>query len=204
MADFPTVPIAPGVPALPREAGVSAFLPALMTGDLVLGLGLVGPQWGVFSGGSPILVPDNIVDFGFRNTAAIMDYPLEEGAFGTYNKVANPFDTKVRMTVGRSEAARQAFLAEVDAVQKSLDLFDVVTPSKTYTSVNVVHYDYNQRAERGVGLLTVDLWLREVRVTATSSFSNTQSPSGASPQNGGAPQTATPPPADAAQLPAVR
>lgn len=198
MADFPNVPLAPGVPPVLRLPGALQLVPELLFEDLVGGMfGDLGPQWGIFLGGAPVLSPDSIADFGYKEQWAICDYPLEQGAFQSYNKVAIPFDARVRITVGSSEEARRAVLEQVAAIAQTLDLYDVVTPEKTYPSCNVVHYDYQRRSNRGVGLLTIDIWLREVRVTAGVGFGlgSVASPSAASPVNGGAPQTQTPTPA---------
>jgi hypothetical protein len=60
-----------------------------------------------------------------------------------------------------------------------------VTPEQVYSSVNITHYDYRRTSTNGVGLLTVDVWGTQVRVTGDAAFSQTQAPSGADPVNGG-------------------
>jgi hypothetical protein len=74
-------------------------------------------------------------------------------------------------------------LDSVAAIAGDLNLYNVRTPEATYADVNVVHYDYRRTARNGVGLIEVDVWVREVRVTGLSTFGNTALPSGADPAN---------------------
>ena len=64
-------------------------------------------------------------------------------------------------------------------------LYDVVMPEKVYPNVSVTHYDFSRKADNGVGLLKVLLHCRQVRVTTAPAFSNTKSPSAASPISNG-------------------
>jgi hypothetical protein len=79
-----------------------------------------------------------------------------------------------------------------------------VTPEKIYTSCNLMHQDY-ERSGGVSGLISIDVYLLQVRVTATAEFSNAggapntpitnaAAPSGQSPVNLGQvqPQPATP------------
>jgi hypothetical protein len=51
--------------------------------------------------------------------------------------------------------------------------------------MNAIHYDYRREQRSGASLLMVDVWFEEVRVTAQSEFTNTQSPEGAADTSGG-------------------
>jgi hypothetical protein len=110
----------------------------------------------------------------------------------------------VQMTKGGTDLDRSAFLSEVAAIAESLDLYDVVTSTAVYQNVNINHFDYRQNATHGVGLLTIDLWLIEVRVASGVAFSNTKSTSAADPVNSATVQTKDPTAAEASQLPAVQ
>lgn len=144
------------------------------------------PQWGIFDqSGSPIIQADNTVSLEYKQDWVIADYPLEEGAFQSYDKVQLPFDVRVAFTAGGSLANRAAFLDSIAAVAGDLNLYDVVMPEATYVSVNIAHYDYKRTSTNGLGLMMVNVWCQEVRVTATTTFSNTQRPGGANSANGG-------------------
>ena len=188
---YPDVPDAAGVPPVLREPGAFATEDAssapLMTSDAD-GLDNYQSQavWGIFDdNGQPVIVADSVFAVDFRKEYRISDYPIEQGAFGSYNKVELPFDGKVSFTVGGSDSDRSGFLASVAAAVSTLDLYSLITPEMTYSSASVVHYDYRRTAQNGATLLTVEMWVEEVRVTGTSEFKNTAKPSGADPAPGG-------------------
>jgi hypothetical protein len=131
------------------------------------------------------------VTFDYRQEWTVSDYPLEQGAFQSYDKVQTPFDVRVRYAAGGSQQNRQALLDSIAAIAGDLNLYDVVTPEAVYQSVNVTHYDYRRTATNGVGLLQVDVWCIEVRVTAQAQFQNVQNPTSASPQSQGNVQPGT-------------
>lgn len=173
---FPNVPIAPGVPALVRST-LSAVpdVIQLLTGDAPsLFAGLEPSQWGLFLNGAPVVTAESVLSFEFKKSYEIASFQVEKGAFESYDKVQRPFDVRLRFSTGADAAARQELLATTDAAVNSLDLVDAVTPLKTYQSINPKYYSYRQTAVNGVGLLTVDVFCEEVRVTGTSSFTNAQ------------------------------
>ena len=149
-------------------------------------LSFLRPQWGIFLDGAPALPEANsFVSQEYKQDWTISDYPVEEGAFQSYDKVQLPFECRVRVTSGGTLAARQALLAALDAIANSLLLYDIVTPERVYTGVNVSHYDFSRKAAQGLGLLTIDVWFVEVRPAPTAQFTQTQQPGEASPQNAG-------------------
>lgn len=173
------VPNLPGVPLLASFA--SSVIGDLLTSD---GVGIyndVSPaQWGIFLDGSPVVVADTVATFDYKREFAIADYPIEQGAFATYDKVQIPFDVRFRFTSGGSEANRAALINSAEAVaEDNTNLYTAVTPEQTYPSVTVSHISYNRN--HVVGLVSVDLWCLNINVSSPSAmFQNTQSPSGAS------------------------
>lgn len=191
---YPLVPNAPGVPTLLRSG--AKILDTLTFG--LLGVsdalsGLIGAEsvlWGVFNAsGQPVVLADSVVSFDYRNGSKISDYPVEQGAFASYNKVANPFDVKVRMSCGGTTAQRAVFVSALDAAADSLDLYTVVTPEKAYGLVNIESVDYRRESSNGAGVIFADLYLREIRQTATAAFSAPKTPAAADPKSQGQVQT---------------
>lgn len=187
---YPLVPNAAGVPALLR--GGAQVLDALTFG--VFGLsdlldGVIGSdpvQWGVFDAfGQPVAVADSIVSFDYRNGSKISDYPVEQGAFASYNKVANPFDVRVRMTCGGSVQRRALFVAQLDIAAASLGLYTVLTPEMVYASVNVEGLDYRRESSNGAGIIIADVYLREVRQNITAAYSAPKAAASADPESQG-------------------
>ena len=151
----------------------------------------VAPAWGIYLDGARVVEPDSIISIDYRREWTLADYPIEGGSFETYDKVARPFDVRLRIAKGGDDAARTAFMANVERVAESRDLYSVVTPEQTYLSVNVSSVANSRTAREGLGLVTYDLELREVRVTAVAAFVAVTSPDSADPVNGGTVQTQT-------------
>lgn len=187
MAGFPNVPNVPGVPPLVRNplALVSATL-QLMTTDLVPSSASGPVQWGIFQDGEPVIVADSVVSFDFRQEYNLLDYPVEGGTFQSYNKVQNPFDARIRLSSGGSEANRQHLIDEVGAIIGDFELYDVVTPEKTYHNVNLTHQDYRRTSINGAGMVVIDIWLKQIRVSAPATFTSTKTPAGAGAIDNGA------------------
>jgi len=176
---YPNVPALPGVPALARSNN-SQFVAAALTGE-ILPLNLFGTTWGIVDeNGSALLTPDSFVDFEYREEYKIPIYPLEEGSFQSYNKVAMPFDCRVTVSCsGNGKMSKEAFLAAIEKLLSSLTLCSVVTPNGTYKSCNLIHVDYRREARQGATLIIAQLWFQEIRI-AQQPVVPTASPSGAS------------------------
>lgn len=185
----------PGIPPLASGFVAAIVDTALLTADGASIYNVAQPaQWGIFLGGAPVIVADTVSSFSYKQEWAISDYPVEGGAFQSYDKVQIPFDVRVRFATGGSAATRAALLASISAIAGDTNLYDVVTPEATYTSVSISHYDYTRTAVNGVGLLQVDVWCFNVVVSASTSFQSTQSPSGADQGNDGTVQALPPSP----------
>lgn len=163
--------------------------------------------WGIYRSDTNTLLvrPDTILAFDYRREWRVADFPMEEGAFESYNKVAVPFDVRLRMTKGSTKpnpnavgpdvdsvTGRRDFLKRLENAAASLDLYDVVTPEASYYGVNIVSVDYRRETSSGVSLLTVDVGLRQIRLTAISKVIATQTPSGAPAVNNGTVQPKVP------------
>lgn len=143
------------------------------------------PPWGIYYNGNKVLEPDSVIRVQYRKEWNIPNYPQEQGAFETYNKVNMPFSARVSMAKGGTDTDRNQFLQEVDNLAESYALYDVVTPEITYLNANVSHVEYERTATNGYKLIIAHLWLVEIRVTVPASYSNTAAPSGNSPYQGG-------------------
>lgn len=178
---------ATGLPALlhlPSGAGGVALLNQDAPG--IIG-GAATVTWGIYrtGGGLLVLQADSVVSFDFKKDHKVSEYPQEGGAFRSYNKVAAPFDVRLRLTKGGKDSDRAAFFDALEAAQASLDLYDIVTPERTYFGASITHIDYKRTAGAGLGLITADVWLTEIRVSGAAAFSQTKAASGSDPANGG-------------------
>ena len=195
------VPNVAGVPSVNFAANVSVSIPFLTAdaANIFRGVALAQP-WGIYSGGTPVVLADNVVSFDYRQQWAISDYPVERGAFESYDKVQIPYDARFRFTAGGSESNREALLTSIAAIAGTTQVFNIVTPETIYSSATITHYDYSRSAVNGLGLMIVDVWTQEIRQNTAIGFSNVSVPQSFSPINGGTAQTV---PATTSQLNSV-
>lgn len=194
---FPNVPKLPGVPQLLRSPNFPAGPPPIVGVAVALGrlwqALFAQPVWGIFRREEPttastdgietvtvvaervpVIVPDTILEFGYRNEFSISDYPTQRGAFASYDKVNNPAEIVLRMSKGGSERQRKAFLDSIDAIAGDLLFYDIITPEKTYFNVNVIRQEVLRRGPRGAAMLAeTDIYFREIR-EVSASYSTTQ------------------------------
>lgn len=131
------------------------------------------PQWGIFQNDStPILTSDAVAAVGYARDYRISDYPQEQGAFESYNKVKVPYQAKVSFLIA---ASRRDFLGAIEAAVESRDFVTIVTPEKSYDQANLIHYNYDREVRAGVTLIRVDVWCEEVRIVGSGAQTQTQS-----------------------------
>lgn len=177
-----SIPVSiPGLPPLliPRPATILTLLVA--DAFPLLPQRFQSP-WGIWQNGAPVVLADSVVALNFKQTWNTTTAPLEQGAFADYNKVQTPFGARLRMTRGGNSTSRQQFLASIEQFAASLELVDIVTPERTYTSANIIEYEYNRAADSGLGLMIVDIRLEQIRTSvaattgAPTNFQNTAQP----------------------------
>jgi hypothetical protein len=200
---FPSVPDLPGVPALVRQVGApvlaSVNAPPIESGlgQSALGFGL--PVWGVFdSSGAPVAIADSFVDMDFTSDSKVSNYPQEQGAFQSYNKVMVPYESKVTLACGGDDTRRTQFLAAIDDAQNSTNLYRIITPNDTRVNANILRYSYRRQTRNGATLLLVELAIEEIRLSAQTQFANVQNPASSDPISVGQVQALPPSAAQAA------
>lgn len=219
---FPNVPKLSGVPQLLR----SPILPA-SPGPVLGAIAAIGAlwralfgqsKWGVFKQAPPtapdesgietvtvvgqlrpVVECDSVLDFGYRNEVDIPDFPIQDGAFANYNRVNLPYEASVRLVKGGSEASRRTFLDQIDAIMSSTELYQIITPERTYTNVNPVRFELQRRGAGGAFQITeADLYFREIRTvtaqytTTSLATKNARDPSAQSVENRGTVNGTTP------------
>ncbi|MDR0458087.1 MAG: hypothetical protein LBH10_03540 [Burkholderiaceae bacterium] len=181
---YPDVPNLPGVPQLARDPSASAaaqasasgidadFTNALASAD---GAGLPADAaqeaWGIYTQSGALAVhPGSIVGVDLRNEARVADYPMEQGAFGSYNKVATPFDFRITMAFAGNATQRETFLSEIDTLLQTTDLYNVAMPEALWENVTIDNYDWRRDSQSGVQMLTVNVYARQVRQVNQDSY----------------------------------
>jgi hypothetical protein len=218
---FANVPLLDGVPTVLRKAGAIPVVRAVLSkveGELWRML-TTESKWGVFTAeGKLIAQADSVIDVGYRNNSRVVSHPVQRGGFGSYNKVASPFEATVRLSKGggvstlgvvksllaggglsgAGEKARGDFLDAIDKASKTTDLYHVVTPEKTYINCNIQSYSYRREQSNGAHRIDVELQLIEVRQTSakygkTTVIIDPKDAGAATPVSGGRVQAAPPP-----------
>jgi hypothetical protein len=92
----------------------------------------------------------------------VSNFPIEDGSFASYNKVKEPFQIKLRLSVS-GQARIATFIAALVEETNSTNLYNVVTPEATYLSCTIEKHAYPRTREKGRNTLTVDLTLVEIR-----------------------------------------
>lgn len=177
---MPNIPNLPGVPALTSYSVVGAIF--LVADTLRAFLGPVFSRWGIYLDGLPVIPLGSTITFDYSEDYTISNYPQERGAFQSYNKVQVPSRIKTRVARGGSDAERSEFLTSIALQMRTTELYDVLTPEGVFSDYNFIHQDQRREASRGLGLVTVDVHLEQVRLSATSEFTNTQNPTEAGRQ----------------------
>lgn len=169
----------------------------------------LGPTWGIFLNGVQVvgqnvnniinvvsgLGSGNFLDLDYRAHFSISNYPVEQGAFQSYNKVQEPYDVVVTVTAGGTIANRAALLDQVQAIIGTTDLYTVLMPEGTLVGLNPTSYSYSRRHDHGLGLLMVSIVFQQVRPAGDPQFSTTANPNttgAATPTTGGPPPITNP------------
>jgi hypothetical protein len=179
----------PGLPALPSSVSLLSDIVLLTSDALGLLTGFAASPWGIFLDGQSVVQADNVVSVTYNQDWTIADFPIEDGGFESYDKVDTPFSARVRFSSGGSQSNRQALFDSIAAIAGDLNLYDVVTPEVTYSSCNIQGYSVSRTATNGVGLIIIEVKLLEVRVDATTTFTNTKSPTSQAQTNDGTVQS---------------
>lgn len=146
--------------------------------------------WGLYINNKPAIVAESCVSVELGQDYTLSQYVLENGAFESYDKVWIPYTIRMRLAQGQSDKDRTAFLNSLESLAGDTNIYQAVTPEKTYPSVNVSHYSYRREASNGVSLIVAELWLTQIMQNVTPQYLNVRSPAVAAPVSGGNVQTA--------------
>ncbi len=187
---------------------MSAVISAALTGLNLLNINPLQPtsQYMILdaSSSSVLLTADTYKDVEYRAEQRVADYPIEQGGFASYNKVAEPFDLRLTLCAGGGDLLQQLaagalanvdgyvnsilgtnftqpmtrsqFILACESLLEGLTLVDVVTPDRTYESVNCVHFSYRKTRESGAGMVIGELWFREIRQATQASYTASGAP----------------------------
>jgi hypothetical protein len=123
--------------------------------------------WGVFDlDGNEVFDVDSCVEIKYSGKAKTSNFPVEEGAFASYNKVKEPIQYKVSLAVSGEDRCA-AFEADLEEELSAANLYNIATPTMTYMNVTLDGYNISHTAGN-INALTVELSLLEVREVTPS------------------------------------
>lgn len=166
-----TFPNLPGIPPL-KNSGLAAVATLAAPGINLL-LDQLKPKWLILEadGQTVALSPDSFLGIEYKNDSSVSTFPIEQGAFNTYNKVKTPFNASIKVSKGSALTSvgtssnlksRSAFIAALEAMTDDLKTYIIKTPEKTYKDVNLVGHDYRRDADSGSGILIVNLYFMQI------------------------------------------
>lgn len=166
---FPDVAKLPGVPQLLRSPRFPPGIPPAL--GLPLALGRLWqsisttPEWGLYDAqNNLVLEPDSFLGVEVRNEWQVSTFPVQAGSFAAYNKVDSPLEISVKMSKGGTQSERETFLRTLEALSRSIQLFSILTPERTYASMNICRYEVSRRGAQGAYFLAeVEVFFREIR-----------------------------------------
>lgn len=161
---------------------------------------MTSQRWAIYdASGALAIEPDSFISFDTKNDAKVPDYPMEKGAFSSYNKVMSPFEIHLRLSCGGVKTSPSDFLSTLADMQASVGLYSLATPDRYFDSINLLSYDYKRESTNGVTLVTANCTFREIRVTG-SMVAQTSSASSASTKDAGTVKTSSPTTSQASRM----
>lgn len=199
--EFPNVPRAQGIPPMPRNDSptfaqnfINAQLAALQAAiwDFIS----VKEEWSIVDfDGNVITTFDSFNEIEAVNPTTVSNFPLQRGSFASYNKVNLPKPITVVLTKAGTDQEMANFITAIDQATNSTDLYTVITPTATYSSMNLELSGYRQTAEEGSHLIRVELRMIEIREVSAkytqTELQNAKDPQSKPVENGGGQQVVT-------------
>ena len=106
---------------------------------------------------------DTFLGYDYSDDVSIMNHPIEDGSFASYNKVVDPATLNVVFAKSGFPFEIREAIEIIEKYKNSTDLVDVVTPYKTYVKYNIKNLHYAIRENSSVNLLVVDIALEEIK-----------------------------------------
>jgi hypothetical protein len=105
--------------------------------------------------------------FGYNKQSNVVQYPIENGSFATYNKQNNPFRIDVSLVKNglNFPFQKKAFISTLQDYCDKPFYVDVVTPSGTYLNCTLSGLSFENSAEEWADAIKANLTVTEVRHT---------------------------------------
>lgn len=118
---------------------------------------------------------DSFERFAYLQKNSIVQYPIEQGSFASYNKLNNPANIGVVLTksgfnlnLGEGVFSKEKFIDDLNSYSNGVKKVDIVTPSKTFLSYSIESMSFSNAIEEGSDILIVTLEIKEIRELVAS------------------------------------
>ena len=122
-------------------------------------------NWSLLSqeDGYDIVTFTSFISMDVKDGGKVVETPVEEGSFATYNKVDNPREVKCTLATQGTDEDLQSYIQALTDLRNGTDLVMVSTPVFLYENMNLEEFSYSLKVDDGRGVLYADLSLIEVR-----------------------------------------
>ncbi len=110
----------------------------------------------------------SMLEFSAETSTQLPSEAIEQGSFATYNRVIEPVVIRAKLATTGASDKLQSKLNELKQMATGAKKITVVTPEQKYPNMMLESFDYRRDNNSGVGLLTVELRLKEVREVASA------------------------------------
>ena len=105
----------------------------------------------------------SMLEFSAETSTQLPDEPIEKGSFSTYNRVIEPVVIRAKLATTGTSDKLQSKLDRLKKMAEGMEKITIVTPEQKYPHMMLEGFDYRRDNNNGVGLLTVEMRLKEVR-----------------------------------------
>ena len=108
---------------------------------------------------------DSFYDFGYNKKTNVVQYPIENGSFATYNKQNNPAAFSVSLVKSglNFPFQKRDFIKKLNEYTEQAKYVDIITPSGTYLYCTLSDLSFKNEPDEGSDIILARLTVSEVR-----------------------------------------
>lgn len=148
-------------------------------------------EWGIFDADlKPVFDYDTILSMRVEARDTVSNFPVEKGAFASYNKVRQPIRITVKLSVGaiqvnrtglslneirrRGKDRRGKLLSDLTIARVSTEVYNITMPEGTYPRMTLQDYSFaREQMQGGPSRIVAELTFIEVR-EVVSQYTNSK------------------------------
>lgn len=111
---------------------------------------------------------DTFVQLKVSAKTKVSTFPVENGAFVSYNKASAPYDLKVEIAVSDLADRRHQLIVDLDREKSGIRLFNITSADATYLNYTLEGYSLSFTRKGGWGIVVATLEFVQVREVSTA------------------------------------